>query len=130
MIISNLQTQLQEVPQGGLASPILFNIYMHEFDKYIQNEINNELSKINKHEKRNLKPRNLEYERIQKQIQIIKGKLNRRKKETKFIDYDEKQYRTNFRITKTNSRISKEKIQITIIKTRSKTHKNCLYKIC
>jgi group II intron reverse transcriptase/maturase len=23
-------------PQGGIASPILFNIYMHEFDKYVQ----------------------------------------------------------------------------------------------
>lgn len=23
------------VPQGGIASPVLFNIYMHEFDKYI-----------------------------------------------------------------------------------------------
>lgn len=27
------------VPQGQIASPILFNIYMHEFDKYIREEI-------------------------------------------------------------------------------------------
>ena len=27
------------VPQGGICSPILFNIYMHEFDKFIVNKI-------------------------------------------------------------------------------------------
>lgn len=27
------------VPQGGIASPIIFNIYMHEFDKFIITEL-------------------------------------------------------------------------------------------
>lgn len=31
------------IPQGGIASPILFNIYMHEFDKYVLNTLAIEL---------------------------------------------------------------------------------------
>jgi group II intron reverse transcriptase/maturase len=33
------ENTLLGVPQGQIASPILFNIYMHEFDKYIQEDI-------------------------------------------------------------------------------------------
>lgn len=27
------------IPQGGIASPILFNIYMHKFDEFVNNSI-------------------------------------------------------------------------------------------
>lgn len=32
---------LTGVPQGGIASPVLFNIYMHEFDKFMSKDLNN-----------------------------------------------------------------------------------------
>lgn len=70
---------LTGVPQGGLASPILFNIYMHEFDKYIQNELNYEIDQINEQEKRSKKPRNPEYEQIQKKITSYRKALNQKK---------------------------------------------------
>lgn len=35
------------VPQGGIASPILFNIYMHEFDLFINNELISIIKKFN-----------------------------------------------------------------------------------
>lgn len=43
----NLEHSLTGVPQGGIASPILFNIYMHEFDVFISNEIQNMFKEIN-----------------------------------------------------------------------------------
>jgi retron-type reverse transcriptase len=39
-------------PQGGIASPTLFNIYMHEFDLFIKNELNDIIEKKNNFEKR------------------------------------------------------------------------------
>lgn len=40
------------VPQGGIASPILFNIYMHEFDLFIHKELTNEINNKNATEHR------------------------------------------------------------------------------
>jgi group II intron reverse transcriptase/maturase len=39
-------------PQGGIASPILFNIYMAKFDEFILNDIEKKVEDINKREKR------------------------------------------------------------------------------
>jgi retron-type reverse transcriptase len=39
-------------PQGGIASPILFNIYMNEFDTYIKKRLEEIAQKINETEKR------------------------------------------------------------------------------
>jgi retron-type reverse transcriptase len=36
------------IPQGGIASPILFNIYMHEFDTYVLDELQAFMDNINK----------------------------------------------------------------------------------
>jgi len=46
------------VPQGGIASPILFNIYMHEFDMFIHNELSDIIALKNSNEKRNSKGSN------------------------------------------------------------------------
>lgn len=40
------------IPQGGIASPILFNIYMHEFDIYVLTELQEFVDRINTAEKR------------------------------------------------------------------------------
>jgi RNA-directed DNA polymerase len=63
---------LTGVPQGGLASPILFNIYMHEFDQYIKNKLSTEIENINKNENRIQKLRNREYDTISTRIQRLR----------------------------------------------------------
>merc|ERR1711920_1050628 len=40
------------VPQGGIASSILFNIYMHEFDQMVEEKVGELLKKNNKEEGR------------------------------------------------------------------------------
>jgi retron-type reverse transcriptase len=40
------------VPQGGIVSPLLWNIYMHEFDKFILNDIDELIATVNKRQKR------------------------------------------------------------------------------
>lgn len=35
------------IPQGGIVSPLLWNIYMHEFDNFVLNDINNVLEVFN-----------------------------------------------------------------------------------
>jgi len=40
------------VPQGGIASPILFNVYMHKFDQMVEEKVGELLKKINKEEGR------------------------------------------------------------------------------
>jgi retron-type reverse transcriptase len=42
------------VPQGGIASPTLFNIYMHEFDEFIISFLIEKFESINFIEKRTL----------------------------------------------------------------------------
>jgi len=62
LIIQNFQAGIMEkgkfehtiigVPQGGITSPILFNIYMHEFDKYVLKYMNDLFNTININENR------------------------------------------------------------------------------
>jgi retron-type reverse transcriptase len=39
------------IPQGGIDSPYLFNIYMHELDSYVHTEIEDYFQKLNKKQK-------------------------------------------------------------------------------
>jgi retron-type reverse transcriptase len=43
-------------PQGGIASPILFNIYMSKFDEFIHTEVKEVIENWNKTESRTAKP--------------------------------------------------------------------------
>jgi hypothetical protein len=36
MVEGTFLDSFRRTPQGGIASPILFNIYMNEFDKFIK----------------------------------------------------------------------------------------------
>jgi retron-type reverse transcriptase len=46
------QDSVSGVSQGGIVSPTLWNIYMHEFDRYIRNDIGDLISSINKRQNR------------------------------------------------------------------------------
>lgn len=64
------------VPQGGIVSPILFNIYMDKFDKYVLNELKNEIDiNFNKKENRSFRPRNKEYSQLTTQISLNRRRL-------------------------------------------------------
>lgn len=75
---------LFETPQGGITSPILFNIYMPEFDMFIHSELYNIIEQKNSKEKRtNLIKEvitklselfNREYQDIKKKLESIMSK--------------------------------------------------------
>lgn len=63
------------IPQGGIDSPYLFNIYLYAFDTYIMEEIKNKIEKMNKNIKKKAPPlkmrRNMS-DRNQRQIKNLK----------------------------------------------------------
>lgn len=61
--------------QGSVCSPLLYNIYFHEFDQYIEKEIKNLYDEKNKMEKRLKVPVNKLYSRTV----FHKGKINIKK---------------------------------------------------
>ncbi|MGQ2957956.1 reverse transcriptase domain-containing protein [Agrobacterium sp.] len=52
------------VPQGGIVSPLLWNIYMHEFDKFVLNDLSETIQTINRRQKRKALPTNKPYKKI------------------------------------------------------------------
>lgn len=73
-------------PQGGIISPILANIYLHEFDKYINKYIR-EFSKGKKGKQRNPEYRHIEYQ-IQRRNNWLK--TNKIAIKRKLVELDEK----------------------------------------
>ena len=80
------------VPQGGICSPILFNIYMHEFDKFIINKIIPKYTKILP----TTKDINPLYSAYASPIRSVRSRIAREKaKEGKTVFYHPNQPRFN-----------------------------------
>src|SRR6266581_71267 len=62
---------LSGVPQGGVASPILSNIYLHELDEFVGQEL------IPQYTRGTSRRKNPGYSRIQKRLKDAKGQGNR-----------------------------------------------------
>lgn len=58
------------IPQGGILSPLLSNLYLTPFDEYMD-------QLIAKHKQEPISKSNSEYKKIEKQIMNKKAKLNR-----------------------------------------------------
>lgn len=75
---------LTGVIQGSTLSPLLFNIYLHEFDLYIKYDINNLINLINKKQKRTLTgKRTKEIYKILYQLKLVNNKIKKEEKNTK-----------------------------------------------
>jgi len=58
--------------QGSVLSPLLYNVYFHEFDKYICTEFKDIVDQLNTKEKRTERPINKLYNSLSKQKTMIK----------------------------------------------------------
>jgi retron-type reverse transcriptase len=66
------------VPQGGIASPILFNIYMHEFDMFVHDKVEEFIANKNALEKRKVSGvTSGAYKRVALRISRAKNSLNK-----------------------------------------------------
>lgn len=84
-------TPIMGTPQGYIVSPILFNIYMFDFDIYINKTLESKFKEINKQRNNPLKP-NPEYHLIDKKIRRARyaiKKLNE-KKISRLLNEEEK----------------------------------------
>lgn len=138
MEFNKTSESLAGIPQGGIASPVLFNIYMHEFDLYINYKFYDIIQKYNKITHRtpqtkspNTFYRNPVYHNITSKITYYnnqkkqflyksteKNYLNFSQQEkSKFKDYDKNIKELNLKKIQTPS-ILKNKRPITFIYTR------------
>nr|YP_009492182.1 hypothetical protein [Pseudopediastrum integrum]AWI68777.1 hypothetical protein [Pseudopediastrum integrum] len=75
-------------PQGGIASPILFNIYMSEFDQYININLRQKIEQINTQEGRQPKLKLKWYKRVSGNIGTRRRQMTRVSKEARSLGYE------------------------------------------
>jgi group II intron reverse transcriptase/maturase len=77
LLKDNYQETTLGIPQGGIASPLLFNIYMHEFDKFILQYNQQKCDQINTQQNRTSDPKNTHYKKTDRKFQNAKEKYKR-----------------------------------------------------
>jgi len=83
---NKVSNSITGVPQGGLASPILFNIYMHEFDMFIEKELRSQINGYNYLQNRSYKPRNKLYNRTQTSLDRTRNKYKNFLRNRKWVE--------------------------------------------
>lgn len=73
----NYEHTIIGTPQGGIASPILFNIYMSKLDEYVIGELKNEIKKKNEEEQRKAKPGTPIYVKLDGNLRKVKNKIKK-----------------------------------------------------
>lgn len=76
------------IPQGGIDSPYLFNIYLSELDEFVEREINGKLLDQINNKLGNRRIVNPKYSRVKKRIVGMKTQLMRIKRELKDCNQD------------------------------------------
>lgn len=84
---NNIEQSKIGTTQGSVASPILYNIYFHEFDKFINTEFTELVRNINKKEKRTDRPAHKLYNSISKKKFTLKIKEKKDKLLQLFKDF-------------------------------------------
>jgi len=98
-----VSTSEKGVPQGGIASPILFNIYLQEFDETLIEEVEKMLKKKNENEKRTNNPHKRSYETARTKLNSIKKSI---KKE---YDQEKRKYKDFPKFKKLKKELKKRK---------------------
>lgn len=100
------------VPQGGLASPIIFNIYMHEFDEYIRIELQEYINQMNITQNRTLKPRNKNYDSLSTKIIRLRNKYKEFKSYKKWIELSKEEQDICLKFRKELKELSIQRIKL------------------
>ena len=85
-------------PQGGIASPILFNIYISKLDEFVLKDLANEIEEINIQEGRKAKPVTKSYERLRGKTRTLQRKLDKGMKDDKIESQVAEMKRKNLKI--------------------------------
>jgi group II intron reverse transcriptase/maturase len=80
------------VPQGGIASPLLFNIYMNEFDKYICDYLDETIGIKNIKEDRKKGGKSKIYERYRGRTRYYIDKMKKIKNKRNITDLSKEEY--------------------------------------
>jgi group II intron reverse transcriptase/maturase len=80
-------------PQGGIASPILFNIYMNEFDQYVKKRLEEIATITNESENRSVAGKYTRYtRRMSSRIEKAQVRIRKIQSEKRIIGVEEKKY--------------------------------------